>query len=307
MRQLPPLNALRAFEAAARHRSFKKAAEELLVTPTAISHQIRLLEEICGCPLFRRHPRPITLTREGAGLFPVLSQGFDSFAAAVEKLKGNKDRPLVIATTTAFAVYWLMPRLRLWRQISDVELEVRASETPVDLHDGEVDVAIRYALRPPGGVEVVKLCEDHFLPVISPTLLNGQACAAEEINRFTLIDFRSKMPNHADHVTWQKWLEAATGNRDKAKAVLGEAKFIRFSEGSHTIEAAIAGEGIALSSGLLAHKALSQGQLVAPFETTLPGMNDYALYLEANPRLELIQAFVGWIRDEMVDDADDPG
>ena len=278
MRQLPPLKALRAFEAAARLMSFKDAAEELLVTPTAISHQIRLLEEICGCDLFRRQPRPITLTNEGAMLLPVLSEGFDSFAAAVGKLKDHKDRPLVIATTTAFAVYWLVPHLRRWREISDVELEVRASEVPVNLHAGEVDVAIRYALKPPTGVEVAHLCEDRFLPVVSPQILNESVSSVEDITQLTLIDFRSHMPNHADHVSWPKWLEAATGSRKQAQAILSEARFTRFSEGSHTIEAAIAGEGISLSSSLLAEKALQSGQLVSPFETTLPGMNDYALF-----------------------------
>ena len=299
MRQLPPLNALRAFEAAARHLSFKQAADELLVTPTAISHQIRLLEEICGCQLFRRLPRPITLTAEGAILMPVLSQGFDAFAAAIERLRDKKGQPLVIAMTTAFAVYWLLPRLRNWRQISDVELEVRASETPVDLHAGEVDLAIRYALRPPTGVEVVPLCEDRYQPVMSPTVLGGRVLSPREITEFTLIDFRSKMPNHADHVTWQKWLEAATGSREEARSILAKARFTRFSEGSHTIEAAIAGEGIALSSTLLAARAMEAGQLVSPFEVTLPGMHDYALYLGNNPRPELIGEFVDWLKAEM--------
>ncbi|HKM70800.1 MAG TPA: LysR family transcriptional regulator [Stellaceae bacterium] len=116
MRKLPPLTALRAFEAAARHLSFKTAANELGLTPTAISHQVRLLEEICRRPLFRRRPRPIALTTVGVRLFPVIRNGFDAFAAALSEAKeGSSRQPLRVTTTNAFASRWLVPCLPLWR------------------------------------------------------------------------------------------------------------------------------------------------------------------------------------------------
>src|SRR5215469_15495974 len=118
MHKLPPLIELRAFDAAARHLSFKRAAAELGVTPTAISHQIRLLERYCGQALFRRRPRPLSLTRAGARLFPVIRDGLETFATAIADIKqdGHK-RPLRITTTNAFASCWLIPRLSRWKKM----------------------------------------------------------------------------------------------------------------------------------------------------------------------------------------------
>src|ERR1700692_2155443 len=117
MRKLPPLGSLRAFEAAARRMSFMEAATELGVTPTAISHQIRLLEDICGQPLFRRRPRPLVLTGTGESLFPVLRNGFDAFATAIALISGGlSQRPLRVTSPNAFASRWLVPRLPKWRE-----------------------------------------------------------------------------------------------------------------------------------------------------------------------------------------------
>src|SRR3954466_7723839 len=118
MRKLPPLTELRAFEAAARHLSFKRAAAELYVTPTAISHQIRLLERYCGRALFRRRPRPLSLTDAGARLFPIIRDGLEAFATAIPTIKRNQDKqPLRVTTTNAFASRWLVPRLPRWRKV----------------------------------------------------------------------------------------------------------------------------------------------------------------------------------------------
>jgi LysR family glycine cleavage system transcriptional activator len=118
MTRLPPLTTLRAFEAAARRLSFKEAADELGLTPTAISHQVRLLEEHCGKELFRRRPRPLALTDAGARLFPAIRSGFQIFSAALSSLDAKADtRPLRVTTTNAFASRWLVPRLKLWRKV----------------------------------------------------------------------------------------------------------------------------------------------------------------------------------------------
>src|SRR4051812_5891088 len=145
MNKLPPLIELRAFDAAARHLSFMRAAAELGVTPTAISHQIRLLERYCGCHLFCRRPRPLSLTQEGVRLFPAIRGGLEAFAAAIASVNQDAGRqPLRVTTTNAFASRWLVPRLPSWRrQRPDVPLDVIGTDSVVDLRSGDADVAIR--------------------------------------------------------------------------------------------------------------------------------------------------------------------
>src|SRR5690242_188535 len=147
MNKLPPLIELRAFEAAARHLSFKKAAAELGVTPTAVSHQVRLLEEYCGKALFRRRPRPLSLTAAGARLFPVVRDGLETFATAIVAIRRKDDRQaLRVTTTNAFAARWLVPRLPRWRKLYPNEpLEIIGTDSVLDLSGGDTDVAIRYA------------------------------------------------------------------------------------------------------------------------------------------------------------------
>ena len=151
MKKLPPLIELRAFDAAARHLSFKKAAAELGVTPTAISHQIRLLEQYCGRPLFRRRPRPMSLTEPGARLFPVIRDGLEAFATAIAAVKRDRNKqPLRVTTTNAFASRWLVPRLPRWRkEHPNTPLDVIGTDSIVDLNAGDADVAIRYARSSP--------------------------------------------------------------------------------------------------------------------------------------------------------------
>src|SRR5215475_14270420 len=151
MNRLPPLIELRAFEAAARHVSFKKAAAELGVTPTAISHQIRLLEQYCGRALFRRRPRPLSLTQAGARLFPVVRDGLAAFVTTLGAIRRDGERqPLRVTTTSAFASRWLVPRLSRWRKLRpDTPLEVIGTDSVIDLRAGDADVAIRYTRASP--------------------------------------------------------------------------------------------------------------------------------------------------------------
>ena len=145
MRTLPPLNGLRAFEAAARHLNFQAAARELGVTPTAISHQIRGLEAYCGQTLFRRRPRPVALTPAGARLFPTLRDGFDRFESGLSAIRPQEGGArLRMTTTNAFAARWLVPRLASWRQLHPgLRLDLASTDAVLDLAGGEVDVAIR--------------------------------------------------------------------------------------------------------------------------------------------------------------------
>src|SRR4029450_7467633 len=147
MQKLPPLVELRAFDAAARHLSFKKAAAELGVTPTAISHQNRLLERYCGRTLFRRRPRPLALTDAGVRLFPAIRGGLEAFAVAIAAVKrdGNQ-QPLRVTTTNAFASRWLVPRLPAWRKLHpDAPLEVIGTDSVLDLQAGGRGVALCHA------------------------------------------------------------------------------------------------------------------------------------------------------------------
>jgi LysR family transcriptional regulator, glycine cleavage system transcriptional activator len=175
MHKLPPLIELRAFDAAARHLSFRKAAAELGVTPAAISHQIRLLERYCGRALFRRRPRPLSLTEAGARLFPAIRDGLEAFATAIaaKRREGNK-RPLRVTTTNAFASRWLVPRLPRWRKVRpDAPLDVIGTDSVLDLHAGDADLAIRYARSSPRDVIAEEFLSDAFWPMCSPELLSS--------------------------------------------------------------------------------------------------------------------------------------
>ena len=172
MRNLPPLTELRAFEAAARHMSFKLAAAELGVTPTAISHQIKLLEQHCGQPLFRRRPRPLALTFAGKALFPVLRDGFEAFGEALSTVRaGAASGRLRVTATNAFAARWLVPRLPRWREAHPrLKLDIVGTDAVLDLRAGEADVAI-YAVERPTDGPCVELLRDTFHVVASPRLV----------------------------------------------------------------------------------------------------------------------------------------
>ena len=175
MNKLPPLIELRAFDAAARHLSFRKAAAELGVTPTAISHQIRLLERYCGRALFRRRPRPLSLTEAGARLFPIIRDGLEAFVIAFAAVKRDGDmQPLRVTTTNAFASRWLVPRLPRWRKVRpNAPLDVIGTDGVLDLHAGDADVAIRYARTLPTDGIAKEFLSNSFWPVCSPELLNS--------------------------------------------------------------------------------------------------------------------------------------
>ncbi len=305
MRKLPPLNALRAFEAAARHMSFAKAADELAVTSTAISHQIRLLEEITGQELFRRRPRPITLTEAGERLFPVLRDGLDRFAAAVAGLRADADHsPLVVSTTTAFASRWLVPRLAKLKEDIDLELEIDASETPANLRSGTADFAVRYRRTPIPDLECHELARDRFIPVMSPALLRTgpPVTGLADLARHTLIHFRWKRPD-LDPPTWERYVTEARAV-DPNAAKINPTSGLRFSEEPHAIEAALAGQGVALVSDVLVRRELHSGSLVQPIDYSIDGLVFYVAYLPDAPRRGAIESFLLWARDEVADAGD---
>lgn len=192
VRELPPLAQLRAFEAAARHLSFQKAAAELAVTPTAISHQIRMLEQYSGQSLFRRRPRPVALTEGGARLYPIIRGGLDSFANAISAIgQAYEQAPLKVTTTNAFASRWLLPRLTLWQRAQpSIALEVVASDYVVDLAAGEADLAVRYAETLPSDFVTYELFRDRYILVCSPAILSSHDVIRQtaDLKRYILID-----------------------------------------------------------------------------------------------------------------------
>jgi LysR family transcriptional regulator, glycine cleavage system transcriptional activator len=295
-RRLPPLTELRAFEAVARHSSFKKAAAELAVTPTAISHQIQLLETFCGQSLLRRRPRPVTLTPAGARLYPVLRQGLDAFASAVaELLEADAEQTLTVTTTNAFASRWLVPRLPSWRRrYPGIHLEVIGTDAVMDLADGEADLAIRYMYEAPRDLAATELLRDEFFPVCSPTLLSDGAPIERlaELTKHTLIHcYWSPADPHAP--TWSRWLEAAASISPPAPK-LSELQQLTFREELHAIDAALAEQGILIVSDLLVARELEEGRLVKAVNISLPGYGFYLVHQTEHPREQLIELFMAW-------------
>lgn len=285
-----PLSALRAFEAAARLGSFKAAAEELAVTPTAISHQIRGLEEQSGVALFERQVRRVTLTEAGAQLYPILRDGFDAFQSALERLTQPRRRPqVVISATNAFTVKWLVPRVADFRQRHPgIDLQLQASDDIVDLRSTAVDIAIRYGRGPYPSLVAEPLFQDHFAPVANPRL---GVRSIEDLSRVPLICFDWKRAQ-PENPTWERWL-AAAGIEGFSPA--GQ---LRFSDEGHAIQAAVAGHGIALVSQALVAEELTAGHLEQPFGPVIDGHTYHvAVSSERAPSASAVAA-MEWLRGQ---------
>src|SRR5262245_56582038 len=298
MRRLPPLAALRAFEAAARHLSFKAAADELGLTTTAISHQIRLLEEYCGHTMFRRRPRPLALTGAGERVFPVLRDGLDKFAAAFAELRPATgcQLPLRITTTNAFAHRWLVPHLSQWQQHRpDIALEIVGTDEVIDLHSGGADIAIRYQRAPPAALRGHQLLRDTFWPVGRADLLaRVPVHEPADFRRHTLIHMHWQA-SEPSPPTWKNWFHAARAQGSGSTMPTGE-RDLSFREELHAIEAVIEGQGIAILSDVLVARELASGLLVRALDVPLPGFGFYLAYLPNHTRQPTIDALCAWIR-----------
>jgi LysR family glycine cleavage system transcriptional activator len=299
MRKLPPLGSLRAFEAAARHMSFREAADELGVTPTAISHQIRILEGICGQPLFRRRPRPLELTRAGERLFPVMRSGFDTFANAIASASPRVGHPrLRVTSPNAFASRWLVPRLPKWREAyPKIPLEIIGTDAVLDLRAGEADIAIRYARRMPLELAGKEIFRDTFYPVCSPELLTRGRPRIEravDLLRYPLIHF-DWMNRDRDAPTWSRWLATAR-SVDPGIPDTNKEWELSFREELHAIDAVAAGQGIAMFSDIVVSRELKSGTLVKAHDLSLPGYGFYVVHVPNHPEQPSIEAFSAWLR-----------
>lgn len=289
-RHLPPLLGLRAFEAAARHLSFKRAAEELAVTPTAISHQIRQLEDRLQLRLFERSPRRVALTTAGQQLYPVLRDGFDAFAAALAAVAVPQRAIVTLSATRAFTARWLVPRIGDFRLAHPaVDLRLHASDELVDFRCDAVDAAIRYGHGGYAGLTERELLRDWFAPACSPSL---NLRSARDLHRHTLIHFEWQRVAR-DTPIWSRWLRRAGVVGVDAQAGL------RFSDESHAIQAALAGQGVALLSTTLVAEEIRSGLLVQPFGPTLPAYR-YSL-VHPRPAAPGVDAVRQWLEAIVAD------
>ncbi len=294
-RRLPPLNALRAFEAAARHLNFSRAADELSVTPGAVSQQIQNLEDYVGAALFKRTPKGLLLTDAAQTALPALREAFDRLAEAAALLTAAVDgRRLTLTAPPSFAAKWLVPRLGAFEQgHPQVDVWLSAGIELVDMTAGEVDVAIRYGSGRYPGLEVRRLLSETVLPVISPELLKEQPLVSpEDLKNHVLLHDGS--PDLDDSCPdWSMWL-AARGVRG-VDGLRGP----RFNQSSLVIEAAANGRGVALAKRTLAQADLDAGRLVAPLQ--IATAVDFAYFLvhpKAKGRLPQVKAFISWIEAE---------
>lgn len=291
MRRLTPLHALRAFEAAARHLHFARAAAELHLTPTAISHQVRQLEEILEVKLFHRYPRPIRLSEAGEALYPVLRESFDRMASAIADIsKQDTDRPLVVSVTVAFASLWLMRRLPALRSQTGLNLKVEADNRPVNLYEGDVDFAVRYAVQAEPEGQWLPLFEDRLVPLCAPELLRQNPVSDDaSVLRLPLIQYRWNCGAEASP-SWQRWSQAAGLGRVVPKVTQ------HFSEEINAIDAALAGQGVVLASSVLTDAAVAAGQLKRLSKTDLPGRTFWAVSRDDHPRFAKMERFAAWAR-----------
>ena len=291
-RRLPPLNALRAFEAAARHLNFSRAADELSVTPGAVSQQIQNLEDYVGVALFKRTPKGLLLTDPAQIALPALREAFDRLAEAASMLTAAVDgRRLTVSVAPSFAAKWLVPRLGQFEALHpQVDVWISAGMELVDFNSGEIDIAIRYGAGRYPGLEVVRLMQETVIPVTSPALLESQPLndPADLANHILLHDGSPDADESCPD--WTMWL-AARGVRG-----VDGTRGPRFNQSSLVIEAAVGGRGVALAKRALAQADLDAGRLVSPFQITTAV--DFAYYLvhpKPKGRLPQVKAFMTWL------------
>ncbi|MEQ9555601.1 MAG: transcriptional regulator GcvA [Rhodospirillales bacterium] len=289
-RRLPPLNALRAFEAAARHLSFTQAAEELNVTQAAVSHQIRGLEDWLGFPLFRRLSRALVLTEAGQLLFPEVREAMDILTTAVNRVqRQDSEGVLTVTTMDSFAQSWLVPRLGRFRQSHpDIDVRLVMVDRMVDLAREGVDVAVRYGRGSWPGLTVSLLRTEELFPVCAPELLENGPPLKEprDLAHFTLL--HDEMP-----VDWRDWLAAA--GCDEVNAERGPG----YSHSNLVLLAARAGEGVALGRSVMVADDLAAGRLVRLFDFALPAPQAYYLAcVEGEEDRPKIRAFREWLAGE---------
>jgi LysR family glycine cleavage system transcriptional activator len=296
IRRLPPLNSLRAFEASARHLSFSRAADELGVTASAISHQIKQLEEILGTALFVRMTRKIILTDAGRRALEPLTEAFDRMADAVELIAAQgKSGVLTVSAAPSFAGLWLVPRVEAFQAAHpEIDLRISANMQLVDFRRDEVDVAVRYGRGEYPDMNVDPLFPERLAPMCAPSLLEGPhpLMAPEDLRHHALIhdDSTAGMGLVAD---WRMWLRMAGCPQVESD------RGARFSYADHALQAAMQGDGVVLGRLSLAGSHLEAGRLVRPFGNAVE--TDFGYFLvrpKTLPDPAKVTAFRDWILAE---------
>lgn len=296
-RRLPPLNAVRAFEAAARHLSFTRAADELFVTQGAVSHQVKLLEKWFGFLLFDRHKRELQLTEKGEAYLRALRVMLNDLHAATRALLDeDSERLLCVSVPESFAVNWLIDRLKGFRE-QHPDLDIRlTSQNQIDdfgnviPEEGPnwVDLRIRYGRGKWPGLHVTKLFDEDVFPVCSPTLLAGRAVpqSVEQLNDFGLI--------HDDmQMSWESWARSAGSTQPMSS------RGPKFSHSHMALQAAIEGDGVVLGRSVLVFDALDSGRLVRPLKLSVPAEHSYYLLCQQGMVGDSrVTAFTTWLLGE---------
>lgn len=308
MAQLPPLNALRSFEAVARLKSFTKAADELNVTRAAVSHQIKNLEDYIGKPLFTRNTRSIELTASGAAALPKLREGFNNISDAVHLMNTHQSNENInVWMAPSFASKWLVPRLHSFsNQYPEIDMQISAVSGLIDTGEKnkrsmeelfraeDVDVVIRFGSGNYPGCTVHKLFSAEAVPLCHPSLLNDPEKplkTPEDLKYHTLLHDNT---DYIGRPAWSKWFK-----QEGIKGVKDD-RGLRFNHISLAIDAAIDGQGVLLGIKSLARHDIEAGRLCMPFEQTMPLRMAYYLIhpedVESNQHA--IQSFTNWLLQE---------
>lgn len=290
--RLPPLKALLAFEAAARHLSFQKAAKELHVTPAALSYQIKTLETSLGQKLFTRKTRAVALTAAGESLYPDVRRGFSCFAEGVQKLESvNDSAALVVSAGPSITTKWLIPRIgRFTSQHPDIDVRLSTSVKTVDLTTDDVDVAIRHGDGNYPGLAVTWLFGEAYTPLCAPKLLDTVRADLSSVR--LLFDDSMRDPSVAPG--WSEWVEAAG-----LDLVPDTSSSLRFTQADHAIQAAVDGDGVLLARMTLSATDIASKRLVQPFEHIMRSRYGYYFVTtELTESVERVRLFKTWIRHE---------
>lgn len=287
---LPPLHALRAFEAVGRLLSFRRAGEELLITQSAVSHHVRTLEEALGTMLFERRGRSIALTAAGARYLDCISQAFTLVADGTREVRSHATRQLLtVSLLPSFAANWLVPRLAGFRAAyPQIELVLAPTLNQANLAAGEADVAIRYGVGEWPGLRCELLATERLVPVLSPELAAWQPLGKpDDILGHTLLI--SHRPTE-----WEAWSRHAAVD-------LASARRLQLTDYNIVLQAALSGQGVAMGRSLLIAEHISRGTLVAPLPgfATAPGLGYWALLPGRAETRPAAKAFVDWLRLEI--------
>lgn len=306
--RLPPLSSFRTFEAAARHLSFRKAADELHVTPAAVSQQIKSLETYLGVSLFLRLPKVLQLTEEGLAMYPRVRDGMDSFAAAIESTR-RAGLALNVTAPPSFATRWLVPRLARF-SLAHAEVAIRISSNPENIDGPQTaldmtieasdprheasEVAIRFGTGVYPGYQVEKMLTPDYVLVCSPRLLDGEAplrSPEDLVNQILIHD--ESIPDPEQRPSWHEWFKlAGVSGVDTERGP-------RFSNSILAQEAATEGQGVALALRPQVEAEVAAGRLAIPFATTLPSAYAYYLVIpQAIAERPVVTAFKDWLQAE---------